>query len=51
MKRALSDADTVKAAIDTALTEATGAGRRQTVTAIERRLGIPMPPFTATTPV
>ncbi|MGW1520799.1 hypothetical protein [Streptomyces sp. NPDC002287] len=45
MKRALPDADTVKAAIDTVLDEASANGRRPTVTAIERRLGIPHATF------
>ncbi|MGR6968381.1 hypothetical protein ACU639_02035 [Streptomyces cynarae] len=45
MKRALPDADTVKAAIDTVLAEASARGRRPTVTAIERHLGIPHATF------
>jgi hypothetical protein len=45
VKRALPDADTVKAAIDTVLEEAFASGRRPTVTAIERRLGIPHATF------
>ncbi|MEU5397137.1 hypothetical protein [Streptomyces tibetensis] len=45
MKRALPDADTVKAAIDVVLEEAATRGRRPTVTAIERRLGIPHATF------
>ncbi|GAA4555975.1 hypothetical protein ACFYN9_38610 [Streptomyces collinus] len=45
MKRALPDADTVKAAIDTVLEEAATRGHRPTVTAIERRLGIPHATF------
>ncbi|MGW7522670.1 hypothetical protein [Streptomyces sp. NPDC054783] len=45
MKRALPDTDTVKAAIDTVLQEASANGRRPTVTAIERRLGIPHATF------
>ncbi|MFC8427982.1 hypothetical protein [Streptomyces sp. NPDC057253] len=45
MKRALPDADTVKAAIDTVLDEASVSGRRPTVTAIERHLGIPHATF------
>ncbi|MFD8725301.1 hypothetical protein ACFV2H_47025 [Streptomyces sp. NPDC059629] len=45
MKRALPDANTVKAAIDTVLAEAATRGRRPTVTAIERRLGIPHATF------
>lgn len=45
MKRALPDANTVKAAIDTVLKEAASSGRRPTVTAIERRLGIPHATF------
>ncbi|GHH29670.1 hypothetical protein [Streptomyces lanatus] len=45
MKRALPDADTVKAAIDTVLDEASASGRRPTVTAIERGLGIPHATF------
>ncbi|MFF0291280.1 hypothetical protein [Streptomyces sp. NPDC005262] len=45
MKRSLPDADTVKAAIDTALEEASAHGRWPTVTAIERRLGIPYATF------
>jgi len=45
VKRALPDADTVKAAIDTVLEEAATRGHRPTVTAIERRLGIPHATF------
>ncbi|MFD5742595.1 hypothetical protein ACFWHH_23195 [Streptomyces massasporeus] len=45
MKRALPDADTVKTAIDTVLAEAVTRGRRPTVTAIERHLGIPHAAF------
>jgi hypothetical protein len=45
MKRDLPDADTVKAAIDAVLADAAAAGRRPTVTAIERRLGIPHATF------
>lgn len=45
MKRALPDADAVKAAIDTVLEEAAISGRRPTVTAVERRLGIPHATF------
>ncbi|MEU2288983.1 hypothetical protein ABZ614_45110 [Streptomyces sp. NPDC013178] len=45
MKRALPDADTVKAAIDMVLEEAATRGRRPTVIAIERRLGIPHATF------
>ncbi|MET7355881.1 hypothetical protein [Streptomyces mirabilis] len=45
MKRALPDADTVKAAIDTVLDEASASGRRPTVTAVERHLGIPHATF------
>ncbi|WP_089107754.1 hypothetical protein [Streptomyces hyaluromycini] len=45
MKRALPDADTIKAAIDTVLAEAATRGRRPTVTAIERLLGIPHATF------
>ncbi|MFD8393734.1 hypothetical protein ACFV2N_32165 [Streptomyces sp. NPDC059680] len=45
MKRALPDADTVKAAIDTILQEASASGRRRTVTAIEPHLGIPHATF------
>ncbi|WP_406470002.1 hypothetical protein [Streptomyces sp. NBC_01615] len=45
MKRALPDTDTVKAAIDTVLAEAATRGRRPTVTAIERLLGIPHATF------
>jgi hypothetical protein len=45
VKRALPDADTVKTAIDTVLEEAFTSGRRPTVTAIERRLGIPHATF------
>ncbi|MFJ8111638.1 hypothetical protein [Streptomyces sp. NPDC096132] len=45
MKRALPDTDTVKAAIDTVLDEAASSGRRPTVTAIERHLGIPHATF------
>lgn len=40
-----ADADTVRAAIDTVLDEASGSGRRPTVTAIERRLAIPHATF------
>ncbi|MFC8201663.1 hypothetical protein ACFUTV_40735 [Streptomyces sp. NPDC057298] len=45
MKRALPGADTVKAAIDTVLDQAAATGRRPTVTAIERHLGIPHATF------
>lgn len=45
MKRALPDTDTVKAAIDTVLSEAAARGRRPTVTAIERLVGIPHATF------
>ncbi|MBT1093528.1 hypothetical protein [Streptomyces sp. Tu102] len=45
MKRALPDTDTVKAAIDTVLAEAASSGQRPTVTAIERRLGVPHATF------
>jgi hypothetical protein len=45
VKRALPDADTVKAAIDMVLEEAVTRGRRPTVTAIERRLAIPHATF------
>lgn len=45
MKRALPTADTVKMAIDTVLAEAAARGRRPTVTAIERLLGIPHATF------
>ncbi|AZP22806.1 hypothetical protein EJC51_46280 [Streptomyces aquilus] len=45
MKRALPDAGTVKAAIDTVFDEASASGGRPTVTAIERRLGIPHATF------
>ncbi|MGW2891840.1 hypothetical protein ACWDDN_42360 [Streptomyces griseoruber] len=45
MKRALPDTDTVKAAIDTVLAEAATRGRRPTMTAIERLLGIPHATF------
>ncbi|GAA1250954.1 MULTISPECIES: hypothetical protein [Streptomyces] len=45
MKRALPDADTVKAAIDTVLDKAATNGRRPTVTAVERHLGIPHATF------
>ncbi|MEU3787380.1 hypothetical protein [Streptomyces sp900129855] len=45
MKRALPDADTVKAAIDTVLEEAATRGHRPTVTAVERHLGIPHATF------
>ncbi|MEU7306078.1 hypothetical protein [Streptomyces sp. NPDC007206] len=45
MKRALPTADTVKTAIDTVLAEAAARGRRPTVTAIERLLGIPHATF------
>ncbi|MEV0888565.1 hypothetical protein AB0J03_32755 [Streptomyces microflavus] len=40
MKSYLPDADTVRAAMDTVLSEATATGRRATVSAVERRLGI-----------
>jgi len=45
VKRALPDAETVKAAIDMVLEDAATRGRRPTVTAIERRLGIPHATF------
>ncbi|MFF4402633.1 hypothetical protein [Streptomyces sp. NPDC001480] len=45
MKRSLPDADTVKAAIDAVLEEAATSGRRPTITAVERRLGIPHATF------
>ncbi|MEU1536129.1 hypothetical protein [Streptomyces fagopyri] len=45
MKRALPDADTVKATIDTVLDQASASGRRPTVTAVERHLGIPHATF------
>ncbi|WP_327241475.1 helix-turn-helix domain-containing protein [Streptomyces sp. NBC_01320] len=45
MKRPLPDADTVKAAIDTVLKQALATGRRPTVTAVERHLGIPHATF------
>ncbi|MEU2269826.1 hypothetical protein ABZ568_26190 [Streptomyces olindensis] len=45
MKRALPDADTVRAAIDTVLAEAAARGRRPTATAIERLLGVPHATF------
>ncbi|MFD6532113.1 hypothetical protein [Streptomyces sp. NPDC060184] len=45
MKRTLPDADTVKAAIDTVLSQAAATGRRPTVTAVERHLGIPHATF------
>lgn len=45
MKRVLPDNDTVKVAIDTVLEEAFANGRRPTVTAIERLLGIPHATF------
>ncbi|MFI1154671.1 hypothetical protein [Streptomyces sp. NPDC020817] len=45
MKRPLPDTETVKAAIDTALEQALAAGRRPTVTAVERHLGIPHATF------
>jgi hypothetical protein len=45
VKRAPPDADTVKAAIDTVLEHAAATGRRPTVTAVERRLGIPHATF------
>ncbi|MGW5657818.1 hypothetical protein [Streptomyces humi] len=45
MKRALPDTDAVKAAIDSVLAEAATRGRRPTVTAIERLLGIPHATF------
>jgi hypothetical protein len=45
VKRALPGADTVKAAMDTVLDEASASGRRPTVTAIERRLGTPHATF------
>ena len=45
MKRALPHTDTVKAAIDIVLEEASASGRRPTVTAVERHLGIPHATF------
>lgn len=45
MKRALPDTGIVKAAIDAVLAEAAARGRRPTVTAIERLLGIPHATF------
>ncbi|MFD9394849.1 hypothetical protein ACFWBB_30190 [Streptomyces sp. NPDC060000] len=45
MKRALPGADTVKAAIDTVLDQAAATGRRPTVSAVERHLGIPHATF------
>jgi hypothetical protein len=45
VKRALPDTDTVKAAIDTVLTDAAARGRRPTVTAIERLLDLPHATF------
>ncbi|MDX2544086.1 hypothetical protein ACOT81_20935 [Streptomyces sp. WI04-05B] len=45
MKRALPDTDTVRAAIDAVLEDADARGRRPTVTAVERRLGIPHATF------
>jgi hypothetical protein len=45
VKRALPDADTVKAAIDSVLEHAAATGRRPTVTTVERRLGIPHATF------
>ncbi|MGW0396068.1 hypothetical protein ACWDYJ_35445 [Streptomyces sp. NPDC003042] len=45
MKRPLPDADTVKAAIDTVHEQALATGRRPTVTAVERHLGIPHATF------
>ncbi|WP_165854395.1 hypothetical protein [Streptomyces sp. V2] len=55
MKRVLPDTDTVKTAIDAVLAEAAARGRRPTVAAIERRLGIPHATFhrpsTGTTPI
>ncbi|MFK0238736.1 helix-turn-helix domain-containing protein [Streptomyces vinaceus] len=45
MKRPLPDTETVKAAIDTVLEQAVAAGRRPTVTAVERHLGIPHATF------
>ncbi|MEU3466064.1 hypothetical protein ABZ721_39780 [Streptomyces sp. NPDC006733] len=40
MKPPIPDADTVRTAMDVVLAEAAAAGRRATVTAVERRLGI-----------
>ncbi|MET7987721.1 exodeoxyribonuclease VII small subunit [Streptomyces sp. NPDC005281] len=45
MKRALPDADTVKAAIDSVLEHAAATGRRPTITTVERRLCIPHATF------
>ncbi|MFH9969339.1 hypothetical protein ACH4PR_50260 [Streptomyces mirabilis] len=45
VNRALPDADTVKAAIDSVLEHAAATGRRPTVTTVERRLGIPHATF------
>ncbi|MET9588983.1 hypothetical protein ABZY10_39075 [Streptomyces sp. NPDC006539] len=45
MKRLLPDTETVKAAIGTVLEQALAAGRRPTVTAVERHLGIPHATF------
>ncbi|MGW0655378.1 hypothetical protein ACWD4T_42550 [Streptomyces umbrinus] len=45
MKRALPDANTVKAAIDRVLDQAAASGRRPTVTAVEQSLGIPHATF------
>ncbi|MDQ0710781.1 hypothetical protein QFZ55_000233 [Streptomyces luteogriseus] len=45
MRRALPDADTVKAAIDSILEHAAATGRRPTVATVERRLGIPHATF------
>ncbi|MFB7211752.1 hypothetical protein [Streptomyces sp. NPDC056255] len=45
VKRPLPDTDAVKAAIDTVLEQAAARGRRPTVTAVERHLGIPHATF------
>jgi hypothetical protein len=45
VKRALPDADTVKATIDSVLEHAAATGRRPTITTVERRLGIPHATF------
>ncbi|WP_327188305.1 hypothetical protein [Streptomyces sp. NBC_01334] len=45
MKRALPDADTVKATMDTVLEQAAATGHRPTVAAVERHLGIPHATF------
>ena len=45
MRRSLPTTDAVRAAMDSVLASAAAAGRRPTITAVERRLGIPHPTF------